>query len=72
MFVLGAHLYSKQSHKRPPMKAFLYLFVYRFLLMPVISNSVVYGMRKFANKAMKNDPVLVCRKQSNRSDGSLC
>jgi hypothetical protein len=41
-------------------------------LMPVISNSVVYGMRKFANKAMKNDPVLVCRKQSNRSDGSLC
>jgi auxin efflux carrier family protein len=58
-FVLGAHLYSKQTTKRPPTGALLYLFTYRFFLMPVISNGVVYGMRQVVGHLIRKDPMLV-------------
>ncbi|KAK8869782.1 hypothetical protein IAR55_000350 [Kwoniella newhampshirensis] len=57
MFVLGAHLRSKKG-SRPPTFPLLFLFIFRFLVMAVISISVVYGVRKAAGSRILDDPVL--------------
>nr|XP_031862775.1 uncharacterized protein CI109_001787 [Kwoniella shandongensis]KAA5529847.1 hypothetical protein CI109_001787 [Kwoniella shandongensis] len=57
MFVLGAHLRSKKG-SRPPTIPLIYLFVFRFVIMAVISISVVYGVRKVAGSRILDDPVL--------------
>lgn len=59
MFVLGAHLYSKKG-RRPAIAPLLYLFVFRFFLIPALSISTVYGMRqwKWLGNKVKRDPVL--------------
>ncbi|WWD15945.1 hypothetical protein CI109_100369 [Kwoniella shandongensis] len=58
MFVLGAHLRSKKG-SRPPTIPLIYLFVFRFVIMAVISISVVYGVRKVAGSRILDDPVLI-------------
>ncbi|WVR08009.1 hypothetical protein IAU60_005053 [Kwoniella sp. DSM 27419] len=58
MLVIGAHLSSKKG-SRPPAWTLVYLFVFRFLVMPVISVSVVYGMRKAVGGKILADPVLI-------------
>ncbi|KAK4686566.1 hypothetical protein P7C73_g3558, partial [Tremellales sp. Uapishka_1] len=56
-FVLGAHLKSKKGSK-PPLWPLLYLFTYRFFIMPLISISVVYSTRKWLGGKILLDPVL--------------
>ncbi|CAD6569589.1 MAG: hypothetical protein TREMPRED_005321 [Tremellales sp. Tagirdzhanova-0007] len=57
MFVLGAHLKSKKG-SRPPVLPLIYVFVYRFAIMPLVSTSVVFGVRKGFGSSILNDPVL--------------
>ncbi|KAL7423976.1 hypothetical protein Q5752_001561 [Cryptotrichosporon argae] len=57
MFVLGAHLQSKKG-SRPPIPPLVYLFVFRFLVMPVISTGVVYGVRVWLGDRVYEDPIL--------------
>ena len=59
MFVLGAHLYSKQGGK-PAFWPMLYLFAIRFVAMTALGCGAVYGMRQWLGSAVKEDPVLVC------------
>lgn len=58
MFVLGAHLYSKQGG-RPAVLPMLYLLVMRFAVMTALGCGAVYGMRHWLGSAVKEDPVLV-------------
>jgi len=57
MFVLGAHLKSKKGSP-PPIFPLAYLFVFRFAIMPVISTSVIYGVRKWLGDRILLDPIL--------------
>ncbi|KAJ9099766.1 hypothetical protein QFC21_003764 [Naganishia friedmannii] len=57
MFVLGAHLYSKQGG-RPPFWPMFYLFIIRFVVMTVLSCSAVYGIRRVLGSVVKEDPML--------------
>ncbi|ORY23035.1 endoplasmic reticulum protein [Naematelia encephala] len=57
MFVLGAHLQSKRG-SRPPFWPLFYLFTFRFAIMPIISTSVIYGVRKAAGNHILRDPIL--------------
>lgn len=58
MFVLGAHLYSKQGGK-PAFWPMLYLFAIRFVAMTALGCGAVYGMRQWLGSAVREDPVLV-------------
>jgi predicted permease len=58
MFVLGAHLYSKQGGK-PAFWPMLYLFAIRFVAMTALGCGAVYGMRQWLGSMVKEDPVLV-------------
>lgn len=58
MFVLGAHLYSKQGG-RPAVLPMIYLLVVRFVVMTALGCGAVYGMRQWLGSAVKEDPVLV-------------
>lgn len=58
MFVLGAHLYSKQGG-RPAVLPMLYLLVMRFAVMTALGCGAVYGVRHWLGSAVKEDPVLV-------------
>jgi predicted permease len=58
MFVLGAHLYSKQGG-RPAVLPMIYLLVVRFAVMTALGCGAVYGMRQWLGSAVKEDPVLV-------------
>lgn len=58
MFVLGAHLRS-QKGPRPPIFALCYLYAFRFLIMPVISSSIVWGVRRTIGSKIIQDPILV-------------
>nr|XP_019013558.1 uncharacterized protein I206_01628 [Kwoniella pini CBS 10737]OCF52339.1 hypothetical protein I206_01628 [Kwoniella pini CBS 10737] len=57
MLVIGAHLRTKNG-SRPPIFPLMYLFVIRFAVMPVISISMVYGVRKALGDRILSDPVL--------------
>ncbi|OCF41258.1 endoplasmic reticulum protein [Kwoniella heveanensis CBS 569] len=57
MLVIGAHLKSKKG-SRPPIFTLIYLFVFRFAIMPVISTAMVYGVRKGLGDRILADPVL--------------
>ncbi|WVF68279.1 hypothetical protein IAT40_003044 [Kwoniella sp. CBS 6097] len=57
MLVIGAHLKSKKG-SRPPLFPLIYLFVFRFVIMPVISIALVYGVRKGLGERILSDPVL--------------
>nr|XP_018263817.1 uncharacterized protein I303_03690 [Kwoniella dejecticola CBS 10117]OBR85975.1 hypothetical protein I303_03690 [Kwoniella dejecticola CBS 10117] len=57
MLVIGAHLKTKKG-SRPPIFPLIYLFVFRFVLMPIISISVVYGVRKALGDRILSDPIL--------------
>ncbi|OCF71832.1 hypothetical protein I204_07895 [Kwoniella mangroviensis CBS 8886] len=57
MLVIGAHLKTKKG-SRPPIFPLIYLFIFRFVVMPVISISMVYGIRKAVGDKILNDPVL--------------
>ncbi|KAI5450380.1 hypothetical protein NCC49_003162 [Naganishia albida] len=57
MFVLGAHLYSKQGG-RPAVLPMIYLLVVRFVVMTALGCGAVYGMRQWLGSAVKEDPVL--------------
>ena len=73
MFVLGAHLKSKKyacqssakdgltrpRGSKPPMWPLIYLFTYRFAIMPLISTSVIFGVRRGLGASILFDPVLV-------------
>ncbi|KAL1411639.1 hypothetical protein Q8F55_002603 [Vanrija albida] len=54
MFVLGAHLQSK-GYARPQYLALVYLFAFRFAIMPLISSSVVAYVRQHTTVLL--DPV---------------
>lgn len=56
MFVLGAHLQSK-GYARPQYLALIYLFAFRFAIMPLISSSVVAYVRNHTTVLL--DPVFV-------------
>lgn len=58
MFVLGAHLYSKQGG-RPAFWPMFYLFMIRFVVMTVLGCSAVYGIRHLLGDVVKEDPMLV-------------
>ncbi|KAJ9118171.1 hypothetical protein QFC22_004075 [Naganishia vaughanmartiniae] len=57
MFVLGAHLYSKQGG-RPAFWPMFYLFMIRFVVMTVLGCSAVYGIRHVLGSVVKEDPML--------------
>ncbi|KIR96894.1 endoplasmic reticulum protein [Cryptococcus deuterogattii 2001/935-1] len=57
MFVLGAHLRSKNG-PRPPIFALFYLYAFRFFIMPVISSSIVWGVRRTIGSKIIQDPIL--------------
>lgn len=58
MFVLGAHLRSKNG-PRPPIFALFYLYAFRFFIMPLISSSIVWGVRRTIGSKIIQDPILV-------------
>jgi len=57
MFVLGAHLQSK-SGPRPQTLPLLFLFSFRFAVMPLLSIGTVYGVRKAFRNVVLQDPAL--------------
>lgn len=57
MFVLGAHLRSKNG-PRPPIFALCYLYAFRFLIMPAISSTIVWGVRRIIGSKIIQDPIL--------------
>ena len=44
---------------RPPFWPLLYLFAFRFAVMPVISGAAVFGMRRLLDGKILSDPMLV-------------
>ena len=44
---------------RPPVWPLIYLFVYRFAIMPVITGATVFGVRRLLDGKIMSDPVLV-------------
>ncbi|WWC90007.1 uncharacterized protein L201_004937 [Kwoniella dendrophila CBS 6074] len=59
LFKKGAVLSPTKKGSRPPIFPLIYLFVIRFVVMPVISLSVVYGIRNAVGNRMLDDPVLI-------------
>ena len=57
MFVLGGKLVQKSGGKAKKLPL-LYLFVFRFFIVPAISISVVYGLRSRFPHYVKADPIL--------------
>ncbi|SDA02344.1 BZ3501_MvSof-1269-A2-R1_Chr12-3g03552 [Microbotryum saponariae] len=57
MFILGGHLYSKQGTKTSYL-ALVWLFSFRFLVMPAISISTIHLIRVHLPTLLRNDPVL--------------
>lgn len=57
MFVLGGKLVQKKGGKAKKLPL-LYLFLFRFILVPAISISVVYGLRARFPHYVKADPIL--------------
>ncbi|WWC69428.1 uncharacterized protein I206_103367 [Kwoniella pini CBS 10737] len=59
LFTKGAWLSPTKNGSRPPIFPLMYLFVIRFAVMPVISISMVYGVRKALGDRILSDPVLI-------------